>query len=72
MLLYIKINLIKWGRNPLSVIALIENLPGSSCNISYLDDSPSYVYIFIFLLTIFIQDMYINNMYFIILFHFKD
>ena len=72
MLLYIKINLIKWGRNPLSVIALIENLPGSSCSISYLDYSPSYVYILIFLLTIFIQDMYINNMYFIILFHFKD
>ena len=38
----------------------------------YLDHSPSYVYIFIFLLTVFIPDMYINNMYFIILFHFKD
>ena len=40
--------------------------------ISILDYSPSYVYIFIFLLIVFIPNMYINNMYFGILIHFKD
>ena len=41
-------------------------------SICILDYSPSYVYIFIFLLIVFIPNMYINNMYFGILIHFKD